>query len=68
MNKRDLLKCKKRGYHQWNWRMANQSGTFDEAQIQLECKICGAEAELDGDVRADDGRHICWLIDEDDEE
>ncbi len=68
MNKRDLLECKKRGYHQWNWRMANQSGTFDEAQIQLECKICGAEAELDGDVRADDGRHICWLIDEDDEE
>ena len=68
MNKKDLLKCKQNGYHQWNWNMANQSGTFDEAQIQLECKICGAVAELDGDVRADDGRHICWLIDEDDEE
>ena len=66
MNKKDLLKCKQNGHHQWN--MVDQSGTFDDAQIQLECKICGAEAELYGDVRADDGRHICWLIDEDDEE
>tara|TARA_R100001126_G_C4822874_1_gene147626 strand:+ start:356 stop:553 length:198 start_codon:yes stop_codon:yes gene_type:complete len=64
MNKKDLLKCKQNGYHQWNWNMANQLGTFDEAHIQLECKICGAVAELYGDVRAEDGRHICWLIDE----
>ena len=66
MNKKDLLKCKQKGHYQWN--IVDQSGTFDEAQIQLECKICGAEAELYGDVRADEGSHIGWLIDEDDEE
>lgn len=68
MNKKDLLKCKQNGYHQWDMQMASQSGNFDEAQISLECKICGAVAELDGDIRADDGRHLGWLIDEDDEE
>ena len=61
MNKKDLLKCKQNGHR---WIMVEQWGSFDEAQVQLECSICGAEAELYGDVRADDGRHICWLIDE----
>lgn len=56
-------KCKKRGGHDWN--ISNNSHGLTKARVTLHCKDCGAEAEMDGDVRTDDGRYIDWVLGDD---
>ena len=53
-------KCKKRGGHDWD--IFVSSNGLTKASVHLYCKDCGAEAEMDGDVRTDDGRYIDWVL------
>lgn len=53
-------KCKKRGGH--DWKIFDNSHGLTEASATLHCKDCGAEAEMTGDVRTDDGRYIDWVL------
>ena len=53
-------KCKKRGGH--NWQIFDNSHGLTEASVTLYCKDCGAEVEMTGDVRTDDGRYIEWAL------
>lgn len=53
-------KCKKRGGHDWN--IFDSSNGLTEASVTLHCKDCGAEVEMTGDVRTDDGRYIDWVL------
>ena len=37
---------------------ADIDDNFDTVVVTVECKKCGATAELDGDVRAEDGTYL----------
>ncbi len=56
-------KCKKRGSH--DWIVVDNTDGLTEARVTLVCKDCGAEAEMIGDVRTDDGRYIEYDLGDD---
>ncbi len=56
-------KCKKRGSH--DWIVEDNTEGLIEARVKLVCKDCGAEAEMIGDVRTDDGRYIEYDLGDD---
>jgi hypothetical protein len=41
-----------------DWMIEDDKGSFDEARFDMNCKRCDATAEVIGDVRTQDGRHI----------
>ena len=53
-------KCKKEG-HQFS--TIDEDVSFDEYSATLECSVCEARVEVQGDVRTDDGRFIEWMVD-----
>jgi hypothetical protein len=60
----DYKKCHEQG-HQFT--SVDEEFTFEEYKTTLECVVCGASVEVEGDIRTDDSRHIGWVVTEIDE-
>tara|TARA_R100000808_G_C2131329_1_gene140507 strand:+ start:449 stop:631 length:183 start_codon:yes stop_codon:yes gene_type:complete len=57
-NENAVKLCKRNG-HNWD---VDINDEFGEVTVTLVCRNCEATCEMEGDVRADDGRFIEWLL------
>ena len=58
-------RCKDEGHE---FETMDEDFSFDDYTATLVCKKCDATVDVQGDIRADDGRHIEWVLDDEPDE